>query len=51
MSIILAKEWLRSSYVDLESIKYIIEVEHLTPVAAFHSQQSIEKSLKALHVS
>ncbi len=48
MSLILAKEWLKSSHIDLESVKYIIEVEYLTSIVAFHSQQSIEKSLKAL---
>lgn len=47
MSLVLAKEWLRAAYLDLENISYIIHVEHLTSIIAFHSQQSIEKSLKA----
>ena len=47
MKIDMAEEWLKASRLDLENIKYIIEVEHLTSVVAFHSQQSIEKSFKA----
>jgi HEPN domain-containing protein len=46
----LAIEWLKSSYYDLENIKYIINVEYLTHIVAFHSQQSIEKSFKTLIV-
>ena len=44
----LAREWLKVSKMDLDSVKCIMNHVHLTPVAAFHSQQSIEKSLKAL---
>jgi HEPN domain-containing protein/RimJ/RimL family protein N-acetyltransferase len=44
----IAKEWLKFSFLDLENIKYIITVPHLTSITAFHAQQSIEKSLKAL---
>jgi len=51
MSYELAKEWLRASQLDLENIGYIIKVEHLTSIIAFHSQQSVEKTLKALLVS
>ena len=32
----------------MDSIGYLIEVEHLTNIVAFHSQQAIEKSFKAL---
>jgi len=32
----------------LDNIFYIVEVEHLTPIVAFHAQQATEKSLKAL---
>jgi HEPN domain-containing protein len=46
MSIEMSKEWLKASKIDLDSIHYIIEVEHLTPVVAFHAQQSVEKALK-----
>jgi HEPN domain-containing protein len=48
MKIDMPKEWLKASKLDLENLKYIIEVEHLTSVVAFHSQQSIEKSFKAI---
>ena len=48
MKIDMSKEWLKASRLDLENIKYIIEVEHLTSVVAFHAQQSIEKSFKAV---
>ena len=48
MKINMSKEWLKASRLDLENIKYIIEVEHLTSVVAFHAQQSIEKSFKAV---
>ena len=43
-----AIEWLKASHDDLDSIKYLIEAEHLTNVVAFHAQQAIEKSFKAL---
>lgn len=43
-----ALEWLKAANDDLDSISYIIEVEHLTNIVAFHSQQAIEKSFKAL---
>ena len=48
MSINIQLEWIKASKLDLENIKYIIKVEHLTSVVAFHSQQSIEKSFKAI---
>ncbi|MBF0205000.1 MAG: HEPN domain-containing protein [Desulfamplus sp.] len=41
-------EWLKAAELDLESIKYLIVSEYLTPVVAFHAQQAVEKSLKAL---
>ena len=43
-----AIEWLKAANDDLDSIGYIIQVEHLTNIVAFHSQQAIEKSFKAL---
>jgi HEPN domain-containing protein len=43
-----AIEWLNAAKDDLDNISYIIKVEHLTNVVAFHSQQAIEKSFKAL---
>lgn len=41
-------DWLKAAELDLESIKYLIVNEYLTPVVAFHAQQAIEKSLKSL---
>ena len=43
-----AKEWLKAAYSDLRSIKHIISDSFLTHVVAFHSQQAIEKSFKAI---
>jgi HEPN domain-containing protein len=41
-------EWLESAEMDLENVAQIIHLEHLTPVAAFHAQQCVEKCLKAI---
>ena len=41
-------QWLQSAEMDLESIDQIIRREDLTPVAAFHSQQCVEKCFKAV---
>jgi len=46
----LSKEWIKTSYLDIESMRYILDVEHLSPVTAFHAQQSIEKSFKAVMI-
>jgi HEPN domain-containing protein len=43
-----AVEWLKSAEMDLGSIGQIIQREDLTPVAAFHSQQCVEKCFKAV---
>ena len=43
-----AGQWLESAEMDLGSIDEIIQREDLTPVAAFHSQQCVEKCLKAV---
>ena len=40
--------WLKFAQSDLETIKEIIHNEDLTHVTAFHSQQCIEKSFKAI---
>ncbi len=45
---IISKEWLKASNDDMLIIEQIINIEHLTHMVAFHSQQAIEKSLKAL---
>ncbi|MCX6051853.1 MAG: HEPN domain-containing protein [Campylobacterales bacterium] len=42
------EEWIKAAYLDVESMRYIVSVEHLTSITAFHAQQSIEKSFKAL---
>ena len=44
----LTKEWLARANDDLETIKEIIDNPELTNIAAFHAQQAIEKSLKAV---
>jgi len=41
-------EWLLSAESDLHLIGMIISQENLTHLAAFHAQQSIEKTFKAL---
>ncbi len=41
-------QWLESAEMDLGSIGQIIRREDLTPVAAFHSQQCVEKCFKAV---
>ena len=43
-----AKEWLKYAEQDLLTIKKILDEEYLTNVIAFHAQQCIEKSFKAL---
>jgi HEPN domain-containing protein len=43
-----AIEWLKTAKDDLDNISYIINVEHLTNIVAFHSQQAVEKSFKSL---
>ena len=42
------KAWLRFAYDDILNCKEILHNDTLTNVVAFHSQQAIEKSLKAL---
>jgi len=44
----LAIEWIKTAYYDLENIRYIIDIDYLTHIIAFHSQQAIEKSFKAI---
>ena len=43
-----AESWLNAAEDDLLVIKEIIDNEHLTHMVAFHAQQSIEKSIKAV---
>lgn len=42
------EEWLKAAADDLLVIEKIASDEHLTHMVAFHSQQCIEKSLKAV---
>ena len=44
----MANEWLRSASGDLETIEAIIVNNNLTHIVAFHSQQCVEKSIKAI---
>ncbi len=44
----MALEWLKSASDDLILIEEIINNNYLTHMAAFHAQQSVEKSLKAI---
>ena len=44
----ITKEWLKSASDDLLAINEIIKNESLTYIAAFHAQQAVEKSFKAV---
>lgn len=44
----LALEWLKASYSDIVVLDSIVDNELITHMTAFHAQQSIEKSLKAI---
>ncbi len=44
----LAIAWLQASYSDLMVIEEIMDNDFLSHMVAFHSQQSIEKSFKAI---
>ncbi len=44
----ITSEWLKSVDDDINTIKAIIDDESLTHIVAFHSQQCIEKSFKAM---
>jgi HEPN domain-containing protein len=43
-----SEEWLKAAGDDLKVMEKIASDEHLTHMVAFHAQQCIEKSLKAL---
>jgi HEPN domain-containing protein len=45
---LITREWLESAELDLENIRHILSDERLTGHVAFHAQQAIEKSLKAI---
>jgi HEPN domain-containing protein len=44
----ITQDWLEAASIDIESIGYLLQNERLTGQVAFHAQQAIEKSLKAL---
>jgi len=44
----LALEWLKASYSDILVLEKIVSDDFITHMTSFHSQQSVEKSLKAL---
>ncbi len=44
----MTKEWLKAAEDDLDVIEEILDVKHLTNMVAFHAQQAIEKSFKAI---
>ena len=44
----ITQDWLQAAGLDIESIGYLLQNDRLTGHVAFHSQQAIEKSLKAL---
>jgi len=44
----LTREWLNSAGDDLLTIENILDNPNLTNIVAFHSQQAIEKSIKAI---
>lgn len=44
----ITRDWLEAASLDIESTGYLLPNERLTGQVAFHCQQAIEKSLKAL---
>ena len=46
----LALEWLKASYSDIVVLEKIVSDDFITQMISFHTQQSVEKSLKALLV-
>lgn len=44
----ITKEWLGRASDDLDAIEQLLKKEHLTNVVAFHAQQAVEKTLKAV---
>jgi HEPN domain-containing protein len=44
----ITKDWLEAASLDLKAVKHIIQDRRLTGHVAFHAQQAIEKSLKAV---
>ncbi len=44
----LAVEWIKAAYADMIVLEKIVDDSFITQMTSFHSQQSVEKSLKAL---
>jgi len=44
----ITSEWLRAANDDLMVIEKILSEPHLTHIVAFHAQQAVEKTLKAI---
>ena len=44
----LTKAWLEAAFLDLERARRLSDDDLLTPVVVFHSQQVVEKTLKAI---
>ena len=44
----ITNEWLKAAKDDLDTIEELITEEHLTNIVAFHAQQCVEKSIKAI---
>ena len=44
----LTKEWLKAAKDDLMTTEKLLDNEHLTHIAAFHSQQCVEKVFKSI---
>jgi len=42
------EEWLHSALMDIRIIEKVLDDPFLTPIACFHAQQCIEKTLKAI---
>ncbi len=44
----ITNEWLKAAKDDLDTVEELITEEHLTNIVAFHAQQCVEKSIKAM---
>ena len=44
----MSKEWLNAAYQDIMTIEEIFDNDLLTNISAFHAQQAVEKSFKAV---
>jgi HEPN domain-containing protein len=44
----ITQEWLDRAQDDLDAIEELLTREHLTNIVAFHAQQAVEKTLKAV---